>query len=81
MDPSRRPFDHFFHGRHHRIFSDAEKQAIADLVTLHYLLPGNLFTDATFQHIARQAYSFRVPPYRPFSFRVADDGQVLQWLL
>jgi hypothetical protein len=45
-----------FGGRHRRIFSDDEEQAIADFVTVHYLLPGNLFTDATFQHIAVQAF-------------------------
>jgi hypothetical protein len=36
--------------------SDAEEQAIADLVTVHSLMPANLFTEATFQHIAMQAF-------------------------
>jgi hypothetical protein len=43
-------------GLHHRVFTKEEEQALADYITLNYILPGYLFTDATFRQIEIQAH-------------------------
>jgi hypothetical protein len=55
-DPTWRPYIHTFRGRHHRIFSDEEERHITEYIVQNYLLPGYLFTDATFRQIAIEAY-------------------------
>jgi hypothetical protein len=56
LDPSWRPYNHAFRGRHHRIFTVAEEKHIANYVVVNYLLPDHLLTDATFRQIAIQAF-------------------------
>jgi hypothetical protein len=55
-DSNWRPYTYELSGFHHRVFTKAEEQALADYITLNYVLPGSLFTDATFRQIAIQAY-------------------------
>jgi hypothetical protein len=55
-DPNWRPYTYEFCGLHHRVFAKEEEQALADYITLNYVLPGYLFTDTTFRQIAIQAY-------------------------
>jgi hypothetical protein len=55
-DPNWRPYIYELHGLHHRVFTKDEEQVLADYIILNYVLPGYLFTDATFRQIAIQAY-------------------------
>ena len=55
-DPKWRPYIGTSHGLHHRIFTDAEKQAILEVINETFIKPGKLFTDAMFIEIAMTAF-------------------------
>jgi hypothetical protein len=56
QDPTWRPWNFQLHDPHHRIFIDADEDAMADHISANWLLPGCLFTDATFIEIAIAAF-------------------------
>jgi hypothetical protein len=51
-DPNWRHYTSKLRSLHHRAFTKGEEQALADYITLNYVLPGYLFTDAAFRQIA-----------------------------
>ena len=57
-------------GQHHRIFSDAEEDAIADYIVENFIIPGYHFTDADFRDIAMQAYREKY-----YTFLNSDDPE------
>jgi hypothetical protein len=54
--PNWSAYTYELRGLHHRVFTKEEEQALAYCITLNYVLPGYLFTNATFRRIAIQAY-------------------------
>jgi hypothetical protein len=54
-DPNWRPYTYELRGFHHWVFTKEEEQALADYITLNYVLPVFLFIDAIFHEIAIQA--------------------------
>jgi hypothetical protein len=54
--PAWRPWSLKLHHTYHRIFIDAEEQAVADHISANWLLSGLLFTDASFVEIVTTAF-------------------------
>jgi hypothetical protein len=55
-DPNWRPSSYELRGLHHRVFTKEEEQALVHYITLNYVLPGYLFTDATFRQVVISGY-------------------------
>jgi hypothetical protein len=53
------------HGAHHRIFTNAKEQAVADRISANWLLPGRLFTDTALIKIKTEALLERSKDIEP----------------
>jgi hypothetical protein len=51
------PWDKEIHGKHHRVFSDAEEAGLADVIVNEFIVPGKQFIGATFRELALAAYT------------------------
>jgi hypothetical protein len=56
QDPTWRPWDKNIHGKHHRVFSDAEEAEVADLIVNEFTALKKEFIGATFQELTLAAY-------------------------
>ena len=56
INPKWRPYDGSVHGLHHRIFTNAEEESIAEFIRANYIRTGLLFQNQDFKTLASQAF-------------------------